>query len=218
MFGVRLGPEDDLADGGCRRDDTGGRIHCALPPPYRAAAPIGTTIPSPGRTALPSRRCAVGRLPRLLAAWARLDVLILDDLGIAPLSPAAAADLLELIDDRHGRRSAIVTSQLPVSHWHEALGEPTIADAILDRLVVNAYRIELRGDSLRRRDLAAEGSGPAFGHTRGHERREEPRSDAPGRPLMGHANPRHLHPAAGSGEPRHARLLAAHREEVMIRG
>jgi hypothetical protein len=51
------GPEDDLADGGCRRDDTGGRIHYALPPPYRAAAPIGTTIPSPGRTALPSRRC-----------------------------------------------------------------------------------------------------------------------------------------------------------------
>jgi len=50
MFGVRLGPEDDLADGGCRRDDTGGRIHCALPPPCRAAAPIGTTIPSPGRT------------------------------------------------------------------------------------------------------------------------------------------------------------------------
>jgi len=104
---------------------------------------------------------ADGRLPRLLAAWARIDILVLDDLGIAPLSPAAAADLLELIDDRHGRRSTIVTSQLPVSHWHEALGEPTIADAILDRLVHNAYRIELRGDSLRRRDLAAEGSGPA---------------------------------------------------------
>ena len=104
---------------------------------------------------------ADGRLPRLLAAWARIDILVLDDLGIAPLTAAAAADLLELIEDRYGRRSTIVTSQLPVSDWHEALGEPTIADAILDRLVHNAHRIELRGDSLRRRDLAAGGSGPA---------------------------------------------------------
>jgi DNA replication protein DnaC len=104
---------------------------------------------------------ADGRLPRLLAAWARIDILVLDDLGIAPLTAAAAADLLELIEDRHGRRSTIVTSQLPVAHWHEALGEPTIADAILDRLVHNAYRIELRGDSLRRRESAPDGSRPA---------------------------------------------------------
>jgi IstB-like ATP binding protein len=97
---------------------------------------------------------ADGRLPRLMAAWARLDLLILDDLGLQPLTQAQAADLLELIEDRHGRRSTIVTSQLPVGHWHEALGEPTIADAILDRLVHNAYRIELRGESLRRRDTA----------------------------------------------------------------
>jgi hypothetical protein len=87
-----------------------------------------------------------------MAAWARIDVVVLDDLGLQPLMPAAAADLLEVIEDRHGRRSTIVTSQLPVGYWHEALGEPTIADAILDRLVHNAYRIELRGDSLRRRD------------------------------------------------------------------
>jgi DNA replication protein DnaC len=93
-----------------------------------------------------------------MAAWAKLDVLVLDDLGLQPLTLPQAADLLELIEDRHGRRSTIVTSQLPVGHWHEALGEPTIADAILDRLVHNAYRIELRGDSLRRRDLAADGS------------------------------------------------------------
>ncbi len=93
---------------------------------------------------------ADGRLPRLLAAWARIDVLVLDDLGLSPLGASQAADLLEVVEDRVGRRSTIVTSQLPVGHWHEALGEPTIADAILDRLVNAAYRIELRGDSLRR--------------------------------------------------------------------
>ncbi|MCC6174767.1 MAG: ATP-binding protein [Chloroflexi bacterium] len=100
---------------------------------------------------------ADGRLPRLMTAWARLDLLILDDLGLQPLSPARAADLLELIEDRHQLRSTIVTSQLPIGHWHEALGEPTIADAILDRLVHDAYRIELGGDSLRRR-AAGDGS------------------------------------------------------------
>lgn len=94
---------------------------------------------------------ADGRLPRLMAAWARLDLLILDDLALQPLSPAQAADLLELIEDRHQLRSTIVASQLPIGYWHEALGEPTIADAILDRLVHDAYRIELGGDSLRRR-------------------------------------------------------------------
>lgn len=101
---------------------------------------------------------ADGRLPRLMAAWARIDVLVLDDLGLQPLTAGQAADLLEVIEDRHGRRSTIVTSQLPVGHWHEALGEPTMADAILDRLVHGAYRIELRGDSLRRSDGAIAGS------------------------------------------------------------
>jgi DNA replication protein DnaC len=94
-------------------------------------------------------------LPRLMAAWARIDVVVLDDFGLQPLMPAGAADLLKVIEGRHGRRATIVTSQSPVSHWHEALGEPTIADAILERLVHNAYRIELRGDSLRRRDHPA---------------------------------------------------------------
>jgi DNA replication protein DnaC len=70
-----------------------------------------------------------------MAGWARIDVLVLDDFGLQPLTAAQAADLLEVIEDRHGRRSTIVTSQLPIGHWHEALGEPTIADAILDRLV-----------------------------------------------------------------------------------
>jgi len=91
-----------------------------------------------------------GRLPKLLAAWARVDVLVLDDFGLQPLTDAGAADLLEVIEDRAGRRSTIVTSQLPIAHWHEGLGEPTVADAILDRLLHGAHRLELRGESLRR--------------------------------------------------------------------
>ena len=91
-----------------------------------------------------------GRLPRLLAAWARVSVLLIDDLGLQPLTNQQAANLLEVIEDRHQRRATIVTSQLPIDHWHEALGEPTVADAVMDRLLDNAHRIELRGDTLRR--------------------------------------------------------------------
>lgn len=91
-----------------------------------------------------------GRLPRLLAAWARIDLLVLDDFAMQPLSSQQSADLLEVIEDRSQRRSTIVTSQMPVKQWHEALGDATIADAILDRLIHNAHRIELRGhESLR---------------------------------------------------------------------
>ncbi len=93
---------------------------------------------------------ADGRLPRVMARWAKIDVLIVEDLALRPLAPEQAADLLEVIEDRYQLRSTIVTSQLPVSDWHDALGEPTIADAILDRLVHNAHRIELRGESLRK--------------------------------------------------------------------
>jgi DNA replication protein DnaC len=93
---------------------------------------------------------ADGRLPRLMASWARVDVLVLDDLGLQPVPSARAADLLEVIEDRSGTRSTIVTSQLPVGHWHEALGDPTVADAILDRLVHGAHRLELKGVSRRR--------------------------------------------------------------------
>jgi len=92
---------------------------------------------------------ADGRFPRLTAAWARVDVLVIDDLALQPLTPDQAADLLEVIEDRSGLRSTIVTSQLPVSHWHEAIGDPTIADAALDRLLENAHRIELAGESMR---------------------------------------------------------------------
>jgi DNA replication protein DnaC len=91
-----------------------------------------------------------GRHARLLKNLARVELLILDDWGLAPLAPAQGRDLLEIIDDRHGRGSTLVTSQLPVDHWHEIIGDPTVADAILDRLVHNAHRMILKGDSLRK--------------------------------------------------------------------
>ena len=75
----------------------------------------------------------------------------LDDWGLAPLSDENRRDLLEIVEDRHDCRATLVTSQLPVEHWHEALGDPTLADAILDRLVHNAYKITLQGESMRKR-------------------------------------------------------------------
>jgi DNA replication protein DnaC len=91
-----------------------------------------------------------GRHPRLIKALGRADLLILDDFGLEPLDAGARHDLLEILEERYGRRSTIVTSQLPLSAWHEVIGDPTYADAILDRLVHNAHRIELSGESLRR--------------------------------------------------------------------
>lgn len=90
-----------------------------------------------------------GRFPRLLRTLARLDLLILDDWGLAPLTSQQGRDLLEIVDDRHGRASTIITSQVPVKHWHELIVDPTIADAILDRLVHTAHRLALTGDTLR---------------------------------------------------------------------
>jgi DNA replication protein DnaC len=91
-----------------------------------------------------------GRFQRLTASWARIDVLVIDDFLLRPLSADQAADTLEVIEDRAGLRSTILTSQLPVGMWHEALGEPTLADAILDRVLQNVHRIELQGESMRR--------------------------------------------------------------------
>ena len=92
-----------------------------------------------------------GRHPRMLKALAKINVLILDDWGLAVLSPSERRDLLEILEDRNGRGSTIVTSQLPVEHWHEAIGDPTLADAILDRLIHNAHRLQLAGESMRKR-------------------------------------------------------------------
>ena len=87
-----------------------------------------------------------GRHARLLKSLARVELLILDDWGLAPMTAEQRRDLLEIMEDRHGRASTIVTSQLPVEHWHDIIGDPTIADAILDRLVHNAHRLALKGE------------------------------------------------------------------------
>ncbi len=76
---------------------------------------------------------------------------LLDDWGLTSLDATARRDLLELLDDRHGQHSTLLTSQLPVEYWHEIIGDPTLADAILDRLVHSAYRITLKGESMRKR-------------------------------------------------------------------
>jgi DNA replication protein DnaC len=94
---------------------------------------------------------ADGSIGRLLVRLSRIDILLLDDFAMAPLKDAERRDFLEICDDRYQRRSMILTSQMPVSHWHEQIGDPTIADSILDRLIHNAYRIELKGESLRKK-------------------------------------------------------------------
>jgi DNA replication protein DnaC len=94
-----------------------------------------------------------GRLPRLMAALERTRLLILDDWGPEPLTLDQRRDLLEIVDDRYERGSLLITSQIPVARWHEVIGDPTLADAILDRILHRAHRIELKGDSLRKRRL-----------------------------------------------------------------
>jgi DNA replication protein DnaC len=122
--------------------------------------------------ALAHRACEFGRsarffrLPRLLgeleiaradgtytnrlASLARIDVLVLDDWGLAPLDPSSRRDLLEILDDRYQKRSTILAGQLPVENWHDWIADPALADAILDRVVHNAYRLTLTGESQRK--------------------------------------------------------------------
>jgi hypothetical protein len=88
-----------------------------------------------------------GRYARLLKTLSRVDLLILDDWGLAPLTGEQRRDLLEVVDDRHQRGSTIITSQVPIENWHDVIADPTIADAVLDRLVHNAHRLALNGDS-----------------------------------------------------------------------
>ncbi|OZB58780.1 MAG: AAA family ATPase [Thiomonas sp. 13-66-29] len=92
-----------------------------------------------------------GSLPKLRAQLARARLLILDDWGVAKLTPRGRQELLEIVDDRVGTLSLVITAQMPIAEWHACIGEPTIADAILDRVVHNAHRIELKGDSMRKR-------------------------------------------------------------------
>lgn len=102
---------------------------------------------------------ADGSLAQLLKKLARVSLLVLDDLGIASVSPQQYRDLLEVLDDRHGQGSTLITSQLPVEEWHQIIGDATVADAIMDRLAHNAYRIALEGESVRKLKARAKSKG-----------------------------------------------------------
>lgn len=91
-----------------------------------------------------------GSYPKIMKKLSKAKVLIIDDLGLAPMTAPERRDLLEVIEDRHTTASTIVTTQIPVEHWHENIRDPTIADAILDRLVHNAHKINLKGESMRK--------------------------------------------------------------------
>lgn len=107
-------------------------------------------IACPGRSPPSRSRGGDGRYPKVLKALARTDLLILDDWGPEKLNDEQRRDLLEIIEDRYEKRSTIVTSQVRVDHWYDMIGNPTLDDAILGRLVHSAYRIELSGESLRK--------------------------------------------------------------------
>jgi DNA replication protein DnaC len=92
-----------------------------------------------------------GRYGKLLKNFAKTNLLVIDDWGLKKLIKEQSHDLLEIFEDRHRLRSVLITSQLPVDHWHEIIGNPTLADAILDRLVHNSYRINLKGESMRKK-------------------------------------------------------------------
>lgn len=91
-----------------------------------------------------------GSYSRLMNQLLRVELLIIDDWGLQPITASQRHDLMELIEDRHGRRSTVITSQLAIKHWHDYIGEPTVADAVLDRLLHGAHRLEFEGDSMRR--------------------------------------------------------------------
>ena len=95
-----------------------------------------------------------GRYKKLMAQVSKCEVLVLDDLLISPLSQDDQKELLEIVEDRYDRKATIVTSQLPIKSWHDAMQDPTLADAILDRLVHNAYKLELKGESMRKKRIA----------------------------------------------------------------
>lgn len=101
---------------------------------------------------------ADGSLAKLLKKLSRVGLLVIDDFGLTAASGKQYRDLLEILDDRHGRGSTIITSQFPVSQWHELINDATVADAILDRLVHNAHRLELKGESMRKAQNAPAGS------------------------------------------------------------
>ena len=102
-----------------------------------------------------------GRSPKRMASLAKTALLSRDDWGLASLSEEHRRDILALLEDRHGRGATMVTRQFPVDHWHQVLGDPTLADALLDRLLHNAYKMTLRGESMRQRHAIVNNDVPA---------------------------------------------------------
>ena len=130
-------------------------------PARSATKPAATTVPSStsASTKLFDELALAhgdGSFARRLKSLAAVDLLILDDWGLEPLNAQARHDLLEILEDRYGRKSTLVTSQVPVADWHALIGHATYADAILDRLVHNAHRLDLAGESMRRAKSAKE--------------------------------------------------------------
>lgn len=114
-----------------------------------------------------ARYGALQRRSAFFRQLAKADLLVLDDFGLAPLAAETVRDLLEILDDRYDRRSTLITSQLPIDQWHAYLGDRTVADAILDRLVHNSYRLVLKGESMRRHKTVP-AKPTAASRTRGH--------------------------------------------------
>ena len=104
---------------------------------------------------------ADGTWTKLLRELARTDLLILDDWGLTPIQDEQRRDLLEILDDRFNAKSTLIASQLPIDHWHDYIGDSTLADAILDRLVHNAYRLQLSGESMRKQQAISQGDKPS---------------------------------------------------------
>lgn len=111
-----------------------------------------------------ARYAAMQNKSTLLRQIAKADLLIIDDFGLAPLPDPVRRDLLEILDDRYDRKSTLITSQIPIEQWHAYLEDPTIADAILDRLIHNSYRLALKGESMRKQKTTVSPPKNAKGH------------------------------------------------------
>ena len=122
--------------------------------PFTAGSPCSSTIsPCPER--------ADGSYGKLLQKLAKVRVLVVDDWGLAPLEEMERRDFLEILEDRHNSSSTIMSSQLPIKKWHDTIGDPTLADAICDRIVHNAHKITLKGESVRKIKSTLDENGPS---------------------------------------------------------
>jgi DNA replication protein DnaC len=116
----------------------------------RPAACPGSLLPSDTTAGRPEHRSCRRKLPETTLQLSKKELLILDDWGLEKLNARQSSDLLEVMEDRYQRGSTIIISQLPVSEWYKLVGNPTVADALMDRLLHNGYRVELKGESMRK--------------------------------------------------------------------